>query len=199
MATRPRDRLARIIDAGLRLAAERGWRNVTLDDIAETAGLSIGEVYRLTPTKSAVLDAHARQVDLQVAPDGGATAAAGDESVHDRLFDVIMRRFDALAANKEAVRAIARDLPTDPRQALAATPQAARSLRWMLRAAGIETGGVRGAAIVKLMGFVWLASLRVWLDDDDPDLARTMAAVDRNLRRVAGWGGAFGGAREPEA
>jgi len=31
---------------------------------------------------------------------------------------------------------------------------------------------------------VWLKTLRVWLDDDSPDLARTMAALDRNLGRA---------------
>ena len=43
---------------------------------------------------------------------------------------------------------------------------------------------------------VWLATIRVWMDDDSPDLARTMAALDRHLRRadrmVGGWPGMDG-------
>jgi len=31
---------------------------------------------------------------------------------------------------------------------------------------------------------IWLATLKVWLEDDSPDLAPTMAALDRNLRRA---------------
>ena len=34
---------------------------------------------------------------------------------------------------------------------------------------------------------VWLATLRVWVRDDSPDLARTMAALDRHLRGRTGW------------
>ena len=57
MATKPRrDKQARIVDATLQLSAERGWAAITLDDIATAAKLDADDVYRLTPTKSAVLN-----------------------------------------------------------------------------------------------------------------------------------------------
>jgi AcrR family transcriptional regulator len=67
MATKPRrDKQARIIDAALELSAERGWTAITLDDIAVAAKLDPDEVYRLTPTKSAILNAFVRRTDLAV-------------------------------------------------------------------------------------------------------------------------------------
>ncbi|HEX2257777.1 MAG TPA: TetR/AcrR family transcriptional regulator, partial [Afifellaceae bacterium] len=34
------------------------------------------------------------------------------------------------------------------------------------------------------LALVWARVMRVWLDDDDPGLARTMAALDRRLREA---------------
>jgi hypothetical protein len=52
-----------------------------------------------------------------------------------------------------------------------------------LAAAGISTEGPLGG--LKLQGAVIVFSntMQTWLDDDDPALARTMARLDRELRR----------------
>ena len=92
MATKPRrDKQARIVDAALQLATERGWSEITLDDIAAAAKLDVDEVYRLTPTKSAVLNAFVRRTDLAVLE--GQPEADEEEaevSTHDRLFDILI-------------------------------------------------------------------------------------------------------------
>ena len=53
----------------------------------------------------------------------------------------------------------------------------------MLHAAGIGTDGVEGGLKVAGLASVYASVFRTWLDDDDPGLARTMAALDRRLRR----------------
>ena len=55
---------------------------------------------------------------------------------------------------------------------------------------GIPTDGLRGAIAVKLTACAYAATLRVWLRDDSPDLASTMAALDRRLRGIERWLGA---------
>ena len=57
----------------------------------------------------------------------------------------------------------------------------------MLEAAGISTGGIRGAIAVKLTAAAYLATSRVWQRDDSPDLGQTMAALDARLRRIERW------------
>ena len=57
------------------------------------------------------------------------------------------------------------------------------SQHWMLQAAGIDTAGPRGAVRTLGLASVYSSVLRTWLDDEDPGLARTMAALDRRLRR----------------
>lgn len=186
MATKPRrDKQARIIDAALELSAERGWTAITLDDIAVAAKLDPDEVYRLTPTKSAILNAFVRRTDLAVL--AGQSLADDEEaeaSTHDRLFDVLMRRFEVLLPDRTALSALCRDLPRDPVSLAAAVPQAHCSFARMLEAAGVSTKGLRGLARVHAIAAVWLATQRTWFSDDGEDMARTMAVLDRNLRRM---------------
>ena len=44
--------------------------------------------------------------------------------------------------------------------------------------------GLRGALRVKALAVAYLATLRVFLRDDSPDMAATMAALDRNLSHL---------------
>jgi hypothetical protein len=53
----------------------------------------------------------------------------------------------------------------------------------MLEAAGISTDGPTGAIKVAGLGMAYAWVFRTWLGDDDPGLAKTMAALDRRLRR----------------
>ena len=115
----------------------------------------------------------------------GLDAEAADESARERLFDVVMGRLDRLGPHKEAIRAILRDLPRDPAASACLTyGPFQRSLRWMLAAAGLDAAGLSGLVRLKGLALIYLSVMRVWLDDDSPDMARTMAALDRRLKRA---------------
>jgi hypothetical protein len=62
-----------------------------------------------------------------------------------------------------------------------------RSMRWMMEGADVATAGIRGAIAIKLVARAYLAAMRVWQSDDSPDLARTMATLDGQLRRIERW------------
>ena len=90
--------------------------------------------------------------------------------VRDRLFDLLMRRIDALQAQRAGVLALLRALPADPATALLLTLATRRSMRWMLEAVGIPTRGVRGELRVKGMVGAWLWTIRAWRTDESEDL-----------------------------
>lgn len=191
------DPAKKIIDATLGLVVERGWRNVSLADIAAASGTPLADLYREFPAKTAVLEGFVRRVDAAVLAGVGPVVDTEyeEESPRNRLFDILMRRFDALAPHKDAVAALIEGLPRDPLAAAVMAAQELRSFAWMLEAAGVPASGLRGASRVKLLLGAWLATVRVWLNDDDPDLGRTMAALDRNLRRAGRWSRGVSGQR----
>jgi len=180
-AEAPTNKRQAIVDALMDLAARRPWHEIEITDIAKAANVSLVEFRDLFPSKGAVLGALSRQIDRQVLE--GTTEDLAGEPARERIFDVIMRRFDALQPYKEALRRISRDLQYDPLSLAALNQVSLNSMRFMLAAAGINTEGPLGA--VKLQGavLVYANTMRTWLDDDDPTLAKTMARLDRELRR----------------
>ncbi|HLI13067.1 MAG TPA: TetR family transcriptional regulator [Alphaproteobacteria bacterium] len=174
------DRREHVVARALELAAERGWRHLSLGEIAEAAGLSLAELYELYPSKGAILAAFTRQIDAAALAGG----VAEGESARDRLFEMLMRRFEALRPHKRAVEAILRESGADPLNALCGAMRLARSMTWMLEAAGLESRGLMGRARVNGLAMVYAATMRAWLNDDTADMSRTMAVLDRRLRRA---------------
>lgn len=171
--------------AALRLAAEQGWSRISLADIAEAAGMPMSELHARFPSKLAILDAYSRQVDGAVLKTVDDDAPEGN--ARERLFDVLMRRFDVLEADRDGVRAVAKASACDPLALVCGVAGLRRSMAAMLEAAGISAGGLIGLLRVKGVAMVYLEALRVWLGDDSEDRAKTMAALDRALRRADGW------------
>jgi hypothetical protein len=88
-----------------------------------------------------------------------------------------------MAPYKRALRRIAWAVRFDPLTMAALNQVGLNSQRFMLAAAGISTEGPLG--LLKLQGavVVFANTLEAWLEDDDPALAKTMARLDRELRR----------------
>ena len=175
----------RIVQALMRLASDRPWNDIEIADIAEEAQVSLAEFRDHFPSKGAVLGAFSRMIDKIVLEGSGAELAG--EPARERLFDVMMRRIDALTPYKRALRRIAYALRTDPLALLALNQAALNSQRFMLAAAGISSEGPLG--LVKLQGaaLILANTLETWFEDDDPTLAKTMARLDRELRRGEGF------------
>jgi AcrR family transcriptional regulator len=171
-----------VIDAALELAAEKGWRDLALADIAEAAGLSMAALYAQYPSKSAILAAHSREIDAAVLAEADGDGAS--ESTKDRLFDLLMRRIDKLDAHKPGLLRIAEDTGRDPLSLVCSLANLERSMAAMLEAAGLSTSGLRGMLRIKGLSAVYIAGLRSWFRDDSPDKSKTMAALDRALGRA---------------
>ena len=167
----------RILAAALECAAAKPWSDVTLLDIADAAALPLGGLRDVFASKSDILAAFVRVVDDEVLK--RAPKRSEGQERRDVLFDVVMTRFDVLAPYKAALKSIRGSGPAD---ASLARPFLA-SQHWMLQAAGVGTDGASGALRVTGLGMVYASVFAVWLEDDDAGLARTMAALDRRLRR----------------
>jgi AcrR family transcriptional regulator len=189
MATRPKsegkssptDTRGKIVDALMELAAERRFEDISIRDISKAAGVSLADFRDAFPSKGAVLAGFSRRIDRAVlAQDNGELA---NENPRERLFDVLMRRLEAMAPYREGVREAIASLRREPVAALAMNQVAMNSMRFMLEAAGIEAQGTAGAIKLQGLALAWGRVIQVWLDDDDPALSKTMAELDRVLTR----------------
>ena len=180
-----------------RLVAAQGWRRTSVAEAARAAALPLAEARLRFPGRAAVLRQFGRMADRAALAE---TPTEG--TVRDKLFDLLMRRFDALQAHRAGLIALLRALPSEPPMALLLACATQRSMRWMLHAAGVSTAGLRGEMRVRGLVAVWVWTLRAWERDESADLSGTMAALDAALRRAerfAAWLGGGGTAAAPGA
>lgn len=170
----------KLFEGAFALIAERGWRHVSMAEVARHADLPLAEMRARCPTRLALLLRFGRHADRMA-----VTGALLDGPMRDRIFDVVMRRLDVLQAHRDGVLSLLRDLPSDPLTALVLAPASALSMAWLLQAVGAETSGLRGTLRVQGMQVLWLATLRAWRLDESEDLSATMAALDQALNRAA--------------
>ena len=102
----------RILDAALSLAAQKSWRSITMEEIADEAGATLAQVRTAFPSKTAMLSGFIRRTDARILEAHDPADAA--EPVRERLLDVLLRRLDMLKPHKAAVRSIVRDTSCDP-------------------------------------------------------------------------------------
>jgi hypothetical protein len=168
-----------LVTAAFTLGAERGWRNVTAAAAARSAGLDFSTARARFTRRGAILAKFGQLADAYA-----LSGAMTDGPVKDRLFDILLRRFDFLQRHRAGVLALLRVLPLEPPLAAWLTKQSLASMGWLLEGAGIAATGPAGEIRKRGLGLVWAWGLRAWLRDETEDLSATMAAVDVALARA---------------
>jgi len=177
-----------VIDSALALAAQRKWSDVMFDEIIEEANQNRHDVLEYFDDKSDILVSFGRRVDKLMienaalsALDGSQTIDENQSVIRERLFDLIMERFDVLNENRESILSILRSIKFDPKQAIITFPHLGKSMGRILSEAGEDISGISGCSkIIGLTG-VYLYTVKTWMDDDTADMAKTMAVLDKAL------------------
>lgn len=181
----------KIIEAFMELLAEERFEEIGLAEIAARAGVSLATLRGEFGSTLEILAAHIKEIDREVLAGSGDDMA--EEPPRERLFDVLMRRCEALTPYKDAVRSLLRSARTDPCLALALNAFAVRSQQWMLTAADINSSGPIGLMRAQGLAVLYARVLTVFVDDVEPGNARTLAALDRALARGQRWVDALDG------
>jgi ubiquinone biosynthesis protein COQ9 len=176
---------ARVTDAVLAAASAGAWDEATIDSLALDTDLTRARVLRVLPCKQAALALIADYVDSAVLDEADREPIDIDGDPKDRLFDAMMRRFDVLQDHRDGIVALIRAAMRDPAAAACAAARAGRSMRLMLEVCGISADGPFGMLRVKGLALVYARTLRAWIDDDSPDMAKTMSTLDTALSRGA--------------
>jgi AcrR family transcriptional regulator len=169
----------KIVGAFLSLLTEKTFDRISLNAVADKAVVSLADMRKEFGSTFDILATFVRDTDSKVL--AGVDAEDPQATARDRLFDVLMRRFEILLPHREAVRTLARSAERNPRFAIALNKLAVRSHQWMLSAAGIDSSGLLGGVRAQAVAFLFARVMRTWLNDDDAGLARTMAELDRDL------------------
>jgi len=177
----------KIIVALLALLAEKRFEDIGFGDIAARSGLTLATCRAEFGSTLAVFAAHMKELDRKVL--ASASGDMAEEPPRERLFDVLMRRIEAMAPHREAVRSVMKSAQCNPGLAFALNALAVRSQTWMLTAADIDAAGPRGIIRAQGLAMLFASVLRTWVDDEDEGLARTLAALDRALARGQRWSG----------
>jgi ubiquinone biosynthesis protein COQ9 len=172
----------KVITAAMDLAASPGWGEVSLRDIADAAGCSLADVMAVFETKQDIVAGFRDCVDRAML--AGAGDIEREQSARDALFEVIMSRFDLMAPYKAGLKSIVAEMRREvPVPGLGRIGATIRTQNQILQAAGIDHDGA--ALVLRQLGLAALYNqvFMIWLEDDDPGMARTMAALDRRLRQ----------------
>jgi hypothetical protein len=182
-----------LVTLALTLAAERGWRHFSFIELARRARVPLVRVYAELPDRGAILKALGRRLDAQMLDI--ELAELDGLSPRERVFELMMRRFDAMAPYKESLRSLAREARGDPGLLAASLCNLDRLTRWLFDAAETGDGPVLSALGRKALTGIYARVFRVWLDDDTPDMARTLAELDQRLQQgesLAHWARGLG-------
>lgn len=175
--------------AALALAAGGAWKEVTLARLAAAAGRPLAELYGASLWEA--VDCAEEAFDRAIAE--GVDKLDPKQSVRDRLFELIMRRFEAMEPHRAAVLAMEQGVDRDPTLLASQHQRHVRCARWVLALAGLEADGMTGQARAQGLGVIIGQARAAWRGDDAGDFARTMASLDKNLRRAEEMFGRWAG------
>jgi hypothetical protein len=182
--TKPKNAQAQFYHSVFDLIAQRGWFSLTLPDIAKATRISLAELLQTYPDKVSILSSFGRYMDTQLAQG----TVESTEPLKDKLFDMVMRRFDALAPYRAGVVRLMEELQSHPISAAMLCLETLygfnRSMALMLEMAGISTSHPRAILGVIGLKIVYLSTLRSWKHDNSRDLSATMATLDKGINRL---------------
>ena len=177
----------KIIAAFMALLAEKRFEQIGFGDISARAGVSLAACRSEFASTLSILAAHMKELDRKVLSSGEGDMT--EEPPRERLFDVLMRRIEAMEPYREATRSLLKSASCNPGLGFALNGLAVRSQTWMMTAANIDAAGPRGMIRAQGLAALFAQVLRTWVDDEDEGHARTMAALDRALARGQRWSG----------
>jgi TetR/AcrR family transcriptional regulator, cholesterol catabolism regulator len=155
-------RRQRVLVAALQLGADGGYDAVQMRDVAATAEVALGTIYRYFPSKDALLAAAMVEWMEDLERRVTARAPRGDTTA-DRVYDVLRRAVATMERQPKLAEAVITALTSDDREAGGASAATTDVMqRVMLRAFPEGTDADTEANIAKVLGHVWFSCLVAW-------------------------------------
>ncbi len=166
----------------LLLLNETPWQQLTIPTLIAQLELDSEKIPSSLKSKEGLLKGLIRLIDEETLDLFGE--GPKEVSLHDRLFDLVMCRFDAMAPYKKGLKSIWDELPTHPLFFLPALIQGFFSLNHLLEKIGFDQNPFCDKLYLGSFAVFYLSAIRVWHKDETPDQSQTMAYVDQGLKKL---------------
>ncbi len=178
-----------ITEAGLACASNRSWLYISLGDIAQKADIDLATLRCVIDDKFDVIKLIHNRLDRLMLSDIAEAKNTSDMSqLKDRMFDIIMARFDAMNDNRAAYLSLLEGVKQDPTTWARVTCLGRETIRWVLSAAGYDASRpMRFKIAITLLSVVYLNAVRTWQSDESSDLSATMASLDKGFDKVMSY------------
>jgi len=170
-----------LLEAALDLVARDGWQGYSPFTLARETGCGLAETVTQLGDRADILAAMGRRADMAMIDVDVDDLA--EMSVKERVFELLMRRFESLKPARPALQQLRREAA--PEVWLEGLGNLRRAIKLVVDTAGISVHGPRRVVIGAALAAAYVQTGRVWLDDESEDLAATLAALDKQLDRIA--------------
>jgi len=168
--------------ACLQVIEKEGWKKFSFAKTSQASGIPLNIFHAQFSSPIDVMIHLFRKIDETVLKD--RKLSPENLSPRDALFDILMARFDAAQKYKTVLKLFWHDWIMAPEEAPSLACHGFSSMAWMLEAAGLSSRGLKGILRVQGLTTLYLLTLRTWLEDDSPDLGKTMVFLDKGLSRL---------------
>ena len=179
---RPKESRPDLLEAAFTQIADVGWAGWSPKALGAMTGHDLAEIYDAFPVPAAL----ARKLGERL--DRAMLAIPPDEleglSHRERLFELFMRRFDAMTPFKPGLRRLTREARGEPELLLASLWNLDRMALWLIELAELPYRGLEARLARRALMLAYARLFSVWLQDDTPDLATTMAELDKRLDQL---------------
>tara|TARA_Y100001934_G_scaffold228246_1_gene274493 strand:- start:142 stop:732 length:591 start_codon:yes stop_codon:yes gene_type:complete len=158
----------------------KGYQSLSPDLILKDMGISAKDIPFSLSSKEDVMvlfEEHITDQLIQIAPE----LFDGSETTKEKLFELMMERFDLMEPYKTGLHEIFKTLPMNPILVLKSIPHFRDMVRSILQLADIDISCPTSE--IKIIGFtyIYLRSCKNWFEDESVDKGKTMAALDKHL------------------
>ncbi len=155
-------RRQRVLVSALELATEGGYDAVQMRDVATSAGVALGTIYRYFPSKDALLAAAMVEWMEDLERRLGQRGPQGDTTA-ERVYDVLRRAVATMERQPRLAEAVITALTSDDDAAGKASISTTDVMtRVMLQAFPEDVDATTEAAIAKVLGHVWFSCMVAW-------------------------------------
>ncbi|MFN7662237.1 MAG: hypothetical protein ACK5PQ_00705 [Alphaproteobacteria bacterium] len=171
-----------IIETFLTFLMEKGWNHTTLEDVANTLNVSIGEIQNILPQKEKIFHLLASEVESSVYselqdPDIVVYAEK------DQVMEILVTKLEAMTPFKVFLKYLRNNFLSHTEISIPFAMAELASLEKILAHYQINQNNLLGELKRKAIFGVYLLAMDTWVQDESPDLAPTLAKLDRLLSK----------------